>query len=175
MYQIGTIGVGTVFALPTRVIFLPSSSLTSTLDSSSMIPSSVPLRVSVANTDAVVALFGQLDLHDADLRALRLTIGIDGVAMLEADFVLPGEFALATGSADRGSDYRITLRCTDVVDVALADFADQNVVAEFVCDAAEGDTSDGRAARLAITCSPGCDIELRCRTIAIVAVQAVDG
>jgi hypothetical protein len=138
-----------------------------------MKPSSLPVRVSVVNAEAVVAIFGRFDLHDADLRAVRLTIGADGSPMLEAEFVMPGEFALATGAADRGIDYRVTVRCTDVTDMALADFAEQNVVAEYAFEVTEADAGDTRTVRVVLTCSPGCDLELRCRSVAVTSVQAV--
>lgn len=132
----------------------------------------VPTAV-VANADAFVALFGHFDLHDAELRSVQATIAPAGVAMLDMQLLIPGELAHATGRADRGVEYRLTLRCTDVSDLTLADFLDQNVVADFTFEPDDPAATDGRSIHVAITCSPGCDLELRCRTIAVVAVDAI--
>ena len=132
----------------------------------------VPTAV-VANADAFVALFGHFDLHDAELRAVRAGIAPSGVAVLEMELLIPGELALPAAGADRTSEYRVTLRCTDVSDLTLADFLEQNVVAEYTFEPEHPAATDGRALHVAITCSPGCDLELRCRTIGVTSVDRV--
>jgi len=127
----------------------------------------------VANAAAVVAVFGQFDLHDAELRAVHAGLARDGTAVLDVELALPGELALASGAADRGAEYRVTLRCSDVTDLTLADFLEQNVVAEYAFEMEHPAATDGRTVHVSITCSPGCDLELRCRTIAVTGVQAI--
>jgi hypothetical protein len=93
--------------------------------------------------------------------------------MLDLELWLPGELALATGTANRGAEYRITHRCNDVSDLTLADFLVQNVVAEYTFETEHPAATDGRTVHVAITCSPGCDLELRCRSIAVTRVEAI--
>lgn len=131
-----------------------------------------PLAV-VANADALVALFGQLDLHDAELRAVKAELAPAGTAMLDVELLIPGELALAHGTADRAAEYRVTLRCSDVTDLTLADFLEQNVVAGYTFEIDDPAATDGRTVHVAITCSPGCDLELRCRTIGVASVAKV--
>lgn len=135
---------------------------------------SLPSIALVAHADTLIALFGQFNLYDAELRGIRLAVGHGGVPTLEADFIIPGELALPTGRADRARDYRVTLRCTDVVDLALADFADQNVVVEYAFEPLGADAPDERAVHVSVTAAPGCDFDLRCRAVAVVAVDAID-
>ena len=137
--------------------------------------SSLPSIALVAHADRVTTAFGQFNLHDAELCGVRLTIGRGAVPLLEADFVVPGALALPDGNADRTRDYRITLRFTDVADLALADFADQNLVAEYAFEPLGADAPDERAVHVSVTASPGCDFDLRCRTVAVVAVEPVRG
>jgi hypothetical protein len=127
----------------------------------------------VTNADAVVAIFGQFDLHDAELRSVHAGHAPNGTATLDAVFAVPGELALATGSANRGAEYRVTLRCSDVSDLTLADFLEQNVVAEYAFETEDPAATDGRTVHVVITCSPGCDLELRCRTIAVTGIEAI--
>ena len=125
----------------------------------------------VESSDAVVSIFGQFNLQNAELRAVRLTLTA-GVPSLEADFYLPGEFATRVDAAQRPAEYGITLRCTDIAGLGLADFDQQNVVGNYAFEAID-DAPDGRSVRFSVTGSPGCDIELRCRSVAVVAVRFV--
>ena len=136
---------------------------------------SLPPAGLVQNAEAVRALFGQFNLYDAELCGVRLTVARGGLPVLEADLVIPGALALPAGVADRARDYRVTLRCSDVVDVSLADFSDHNLVAEYAFEALGDETPDERRVRVAITGAPGCDIELRCLTVAVASVVPVDG
>jgi hypothetical protein len=127
----------------------------------------------VTNAAAVIAVFGRFDLHDAELRAVQVGHAPNGTAMLDVELWLPGELALASGTANRAAEYAIMLRCSDVTDLTLADFLEQNVVAEYTFETEEPAATDGRTVHVAITCSPGCDLELRCRTIAVTRVEAI--
>ena len=128
----------------------------------------LPAFDSVLNSEAVVAIFGQFNLYDAELRAVRL-MAVEGAPCLEADFYLRGELAVRVDVGQRAAEYCITLRCSDIAGLGLADFDDQNIVGEYAFEAV-ADVPDGRIVRVAITGSPGCDIELRCRSVAVVAV-----
>lgn len=130
----------------------------------------VPAFDAVLNSEAVVTIFGQFNLYDSELRAIRLTL-VDGMPCLEADFYLPGELAVRVEAVDRASAYCISLRCTDIAGLGLADFDEQNIVGEYAFETV-ADVSDGRGVRVAVT-SAGCDIELRCRSVAVVAVGFV--
>lgn len=124
----------------------------------------------VRDVALVVDVFGQFDLHEAELRGVRLTLGRGNVPELELDLQLPGGAALPSGTARRGSDYRVTLRALDVSEMSLADFEPENVVSEYTI-APAGPDEDGRATvRVSLTCAPGCDVDFRCREIAVVAV-----
>jgi hypothetical protein len=118
----------------------------------------------VQNASAVVAAFGQFNLYDADLRAVRLTLSDEGVPILETDLYLPGEFAL-DGNGVAETEYRITLRCAHVVGVMLADFGGQNVVADYAFEPLGAGAPDGALVRVWIHGMPGRDVDLRCRAV----------
>ena len=137
-------------------------------------PSSpLPSLALVTGADAVTAVFGRFDLHDAELRALRLGHAPGAVPFLELDLQLPGELAVPPGTADRRLDYRVTLRFSDVADLSLADFEEQNVVAEYAFDVVQPAPDDDRAVAVTITSAPGADLELRCRAVAVRAVEPI--
>lgn len=125
----------------------------------------------IANSESVVAIFGQFNLYDAELRAVRLTSAA-GVPCLEADLYLPGELAARVEAGQRAAEYCITLRCSDIAGLGLADFDEQNVVGEYAFETMP-DVPDGRNLKVALTGSPGCDIELRCRSVAVISVGFV--
>jgi len=130
----------------------------------------MPFLDLVKNAEAVVALFGQLDFHDADLCGVRLSVARGNVPTLDLDLTLPGASALAGAAADAGRDYCITLRCIDVTALSLADFDGANRVASYEA-APSGADGDGHPTfRVAITCAPGCDLEFHCREIVMAAV-----
>ena len=131
----------------------------------------LPAFDAVLNSEAVVTIFGQFNLYDSEMRAIRLTL-VEGAPCLEADFYLPGEFAVRVEAAQRASEYCITLRCTDIAGIGLADFDQQNIVGEYAFETVT-DMPDGRNLKVAITGSAGCDMELRCRSVAVVAVGFV--
>lgn len=121
----------------------------------------LPAFDAVENSEAVVSIFGHFNLYDAELRAVRL-MRVASVPCLEADFVLQ----------NRGAEHGVTLRCIDIAGLGLADFDHQNIVGEYAFEVI-ADVPDGRSVRVAITGSAGCDIELRCRSVAVVAVEFV--
>ena len=125
----------------------------------------------IANSEAVIAIFGQFNLYDAELRTVRL-MSVAGVPCLEADLYLSGELAVRVDAAQRAAEYCITLRCSDIVGLGLADFDHQNIVGEYAFETMD-DVPDGRSLKVALTGSPGCDIELRCRSAAVVSVGFV--
>lgn len=124
----------------------------------------------VRDVALVVDVFGQFDLHEAELRGVRLTLGRGNVPELELDLQLPGGAALPSGTAKRGSEYRVTLRALDVSEMSLADFEAENVVSEYTIEPA-GLDEDGRATvHVSLTCAPGCDVDFRCRELVVVGV-----
>lgn len=127
----------------------------------------------VRHADAVVDLFGRFDLHDAELRAVRVALAPGNVPTLEADLYLPGELAAEGAPADRGAEYRVTLRCTDVAALSLADFEYRNVVTGWAVEPAEAADPDGRNVHVTLTGAPGCDLDLRCAAVDVVAVEPV--
>ena len=128
----------------------------------------LPAFDAISNSEAVIAIFGQFNLYDADLRAIRLT-SVAGMPCLEADFYLPGDAAVRVDASQRAAEYCITLRCNDIAGLGLADFDEQNLVGEYAFEPL-ADVPDGRNLKVAVTGSPGCDIELRCRSVAVVSV-----
>jgi hypothetical protein len=131
----------------------------------------LPAFDAVLNSEAVVTIFGQFNLYNGELRAIRLMLA-EGMPCLEADFYVPGEFAVRIAAGQRAPEYGITLRCTDIAGLGLADFDHQNIVGEYAFEVV-ADAPDGRGVRVAVTGSPGCDIELRCRSVAVVGVGFV--
>jgi hypothetical protein len=89
------------------------------------------------------------------------------------DLYLPDAHALDGGRADGAAAYRVTLRCTDVADLALADFEHQNVVTGYAFEPATPDDPDGRHVHMSLTGAPGCDLDLRCAAVEVVAVEPV--
>jgi len=127
----------------------------------------------VVGVERLLEAFGQFDLHEAELCGVRLTLGRGNVPQLELDLQLPGGAALPSGTAKRGSDYRVTLRALDVSELSLADFEPENVVSEYAI-APDLPDDDGRATlRVSLTCAPGCDIDFRCCELAVVEVAPV--
>jgi hypothetical protein len=128
----------------------------------------------VRDVALVVDVFGQFDLHEAELRGVRLSLGVANVPELELDLRLPGGAALPSGTARRGADYRVTLRATDVSELSLADFEPDNVVSEYSISVA-GPDEDGRpTVRVALTCAPGCDVDFRCRELVVAEVAPAE-
>ena len=135
-------------------------------------PSTAPTLV--RHADAVIDHFGRFDLHEAELRAVRVTLGPGNVPTLEADLYLAGLLAADGAPADRGALYRVTLRCTDVADLSLADFEHENVVTGWSFEPAEQeDAADERTVHVTLTGAPGCDLDLRCATVEVASVDAV--
>ena len=121
----------------------------------------------VRDAERVVALLGRFDLREAELCAVRLSLGRGNVPELELDLQIPG------AAVPNGRDHRVTLRCTDVAQLSLADFGPANVVASYAL-AAGGVDEDGRPmVHVALTCAPGCDVDFRCREVAVVRVAPV--
>jgi hypothetical protein len=142
-------------------------------DRSGSVPSTPPPASLVRDADKVVTLFGQFDLHDAELRAVRLAVDEGNVPLLELDLDLPGAAALPGGAAVRGTDYRVVLRCVDVSGLSLADFGSENVVSAYAITP-DGVDEDGRPMlHVMLTCAPGCDLDFRCREIAVARVTRV--
>jgi hypothetical protein len=120
----------------------------------------------VRDAARVVLLLGHFDLHEADVRAVRVSLADGNVPTLELDVDVPA-------ASVRETDQRVTLRCTDVSQLSLADFGGQNVVSAYRF-APDGVDDEGRdVVRVTITCAPGCDLDLRCRDVAVVAVKPV--
>ena len=137
-------------------------------------PAPPPSAALVRHADAVIDLFGRFDLHDAELRAVRVTLAPGNVPTLEADLYLSGLLAVSGAPANRAVEYRVTLRCTDVADLSLADFEHENVVTGWAFEpAAVDDATDGRTVHVSLSGAPGCDLDLRCATVEVVGVVAV--
>jgi hypothetical protein len=135
-------------------------------------PATPPVAL-VRRADAVIDLFGRFDLLDAELRAVRVTLAPGNVPTLEADLRLAGGRAADGAPADRAAEYCVTLRCTDVADLSLADFEYRNVVTGWAVEPAEQDGADGRNVRVTLTGAPGCDLDLRCALVEVVRVAPV--
>jgi hypothetical protein len=127
----------------------------------------------VRPADVGVDLFGRFDLLEAELRAVRVTLAPGNVPTLEAELHLSGALAADGAPADRDGEYRVTLRCTDVADLSLADFEYRNVVTGWAVEPADQEDADGRNVHVSLTGAPGCDLDLRCAAVDVVAVEPV--
>ena len=140
-----------------------------------MTPPPTPVEALVRDAARLVDVFGQFDLHEAELRGVRVTLGPGNVPELEIDLRLPGGAALPSGTAKRGSDYHVTLRAVDVSGLSLADFEPDNVVSEYAITP-DGPDDDGQpTVHVALTCAPGCDVDFRCRELAVIDVAPAGG
>lgn len=125
----------------------------------------------IRNAEAVVALFGHIELLGAELCGARLSVARGNVPVLDLDLTLAGSSARPDAAADRTRDYCITLRCIDVTALSLADFDSANTIASYEL-VPHGVDEDGRPThRVAITCAPGCDLEFHCREIMVTALS----
>ena len=127
----------------------------------------------VENADAVVAALGEFDLHDGELRAVRLLLAPGDVPVLEADFHLRARGGDDDDPGEHAEEYRVTLRCTDIADLGLADFDHTNVVGSYAFEPLGADAPDGREVRVSVIGVLGCDLELRCASVAVVGVVPV--
>ena len=132
-----------------------------------MDPFPLPSSEFLDNAAAMVAIFGQVNLYDADLRAVRLLLA--AVPMTEVDLYLPGAFALATGEEPHPSEYRITFACHGVTSVHAEEIHSQNIVGEYGFESA----AITSARRLWIRGIVGCNLEVHCTRIAIAEVAPV--
>ena len=122
----------------------------------------------------MIDIFGRFDLRDAELREVRVTLAPGNVPTLEAELYLAGLLAADGAPADRGAEYRVTLRCTDVADLSLADFEHENVVSGWAFEPlALDDEADGRMVHVTLSGAPGCDLDLRCAAVEVAGVSAV--
>ncbi len=117
--------------------------------------------------DALLAVFGTVNLYDADVRGVRLTL--EAPPAIELDLHLPGSWAAAVAEADRPEEYRVTLRCLDATAVHADDLHTQNVVGEYGFE----DDPDGNGRRFWIRGVVGCDIDVRCAHIEVAGVEPV--
>ena len=124
----------------------------------------------LGGTDALTGVFGQVNLYDADLRAVRLAVAAGGVPAVEVDLHLPAEFAAGVPATERAAEYRVTLRCADAADVAVANFGRQNVVGDYAFSAVTPAPADGPAVHVSLQGAVGCDLVLRCRTVSAAVV-----
>lgn len=130
-----------------------------------MDPFPLPSFEFLGNASAMLAVFGTVNLYDAELRAVR--IGLDAAPTVDVDFYLPGAFAMAVPEGARATGYRITLRCTGVTVVHADDLSVQNIVGDY---GFEAPASDGTQ-RLWVRGTVGCDLEVRCAGITVAQVQ----
>jgi hypothetical protein len=128
----------------------------------------------VENADAVVAAVGRFDLRGAELRAARLGLAPGDVPTLELELRLrdgaAGDAAADGDTGEHALGYRVTLRCTDIADLGLADFEHRNVVESYAFVPLGAEVSDGREVRVSVIGVMGCDLELRCASVAVVDV-----
>jgi hypothetical protein len=125
----------------------------------------------VENADAVVAALGGFDLRGAELREARLALAPGDVPTLELDLHLrAGDTAADGDTGEHALRYRVTLRCTDIADLGLADFEHRNVVESYAFVPLGAEVSDGREVRVSVIGVMGCDLELRCASVAVVDV-----
>ncbi|MBC8119988.1 MAG: hypothetical protein H7X75_10480 [Burkholderiaceae bacterium] len=124
----------------------------------------------VEHAAAVVAVFGQFNLYDAEIRALRFARGPDYEGSFEVDFHLPGEFASGVAESARACEYRITLRCDDVADLTLEGFGRQNVVGDYCFQQISPPSAGTRGVQVRIDGTVGGSIDLLCRGVRVLNV-----
>ena len=121
----------------------------------------------LGNAAAVLDVFETVNLYDADVRAVR--VSMSGPPSVEVDVHLPGSWAAAVPDADRPAEYRITFRCLDATAVHVDDLDTENVVGEYGFD----EDPDGNGRRFWIQGTVGCEIDVRCAHIEVAGVEPV--
>lgn len=96
-----------------------------------------------------------------------MRIDLESSQSVEIDLYLPGAFAVAVPVERQAQEYCITVRCTGVSAVHAEDISRQNIVGDSGFDA--GASAETRI--FWIKGTVGCDLEIRCRRIAVAQVS----
>jgi hypothetical protein len=140
-----------------------------------------PSATLLENAEALISVFREVNLYDAEIITVHLSLSPARAALIDVDLAMPGWWAGGVPATVRAPAYRATLRCSDIEDLVLGDFRYQNVVGDYGFEviAPRGPTDhpapDGRDVRVWVTGGPGCSIDVRCRSVRVHAVvPAID-
>lgn len=134
--------------------------------SSSPFPPAVP----IGNIDAFIAIVGQWNLYDMEVRAVRLVGSAAEGASVEIDLCLPSQYVRRPISGAPRSEHRFTFRFSGLSEFSLVDFARQNIIGEYEFSAAQHAYSGRPAVRVQFGGSPGCEIDLLCDAVTIESI-----
>jgi hypothetical protein len=129
--------------------------------------------VPIENLDAFLAVVGQWNLYDMEIRELRFRAEPSTGAVLEADLCLHGDNLRPRAVGAQAIEHEFVFRFSDVQDCNLTSFGPQNVVGEYEFAAVPSADTDQAGVRVSISGVIGGDLLLKCRTIAIVSVREV--
>src|SRR4051812_10213002 len=87
--------------------------------------------VPIENLDAFLAVVGQWNLYDMEIRGLRFQTKTSTEAVLEADLYLHGDNLRQRAVGEPATEHEFVFRFSRVQDCNLTSFGRQNVVGEY--------------------------------------------
>ena len=129
--------------------------------------------VPIENLDAFLAVVGQWNLYDMEIRELRFHAETPTGAVLEADLCLHGDNLRPRAADAPAIEHEFVFRFSGVQDCDVTSFGQQNVVGEYEFVGVPSADTGQASIRVSISGVVGCDLRLKCRTIAIVSVREV--
>jgi len=127
----------------------------------------LPPSVPIGNIDAFLAIVGQWNLYDMEVRAVRLAADEAEGPAVEADLYLPDDYLRRRTPDAPRIEHRFTFRFSGVSECSLVGFLRQNIVGEYEFSAAQRAYSGKPCVRVQITGSAGCEIDLLCDAVTV--------
>ena len=134
----------------------------------------VPLpSVAIGNLDSFLAIVGQWNLYDMEVRALRLAARKADGASVEVDLYLPDHYLRPPTPGEPRTEHLFTFRFSGVSECSLVDFGLQNLIGEYDFAAARHAYSGKPAVRVRIMGTVGCDLDLVCDSVSIASTATL--
>ena len=128
--------------------------------------------VPIANLDAFLAIVGQWNLYDMEIRALRFKAASPKNAILEADFYLEASNVRAIQPGALPTEYEFVFRFLNVETLDMLSFGTQNIVGEYEFEPTKLE-SGAPGIRVLIGGTVGGDLSLTCRAIEVASAREV--